>query len=422
MPWVFNPFTGNLDWTAAGGTTHSRLHALASMLDHNGGITPGKIFIGDVNGLPGEGTNTDLEVASAVSLKHSNSLDHVRQHAITSTSDHTSSATAGQVLKADASGLPVNATNTNAEVASAVSLKHSNATDHAVGASIASSISDSDLTHSPDGNSVFDALALKAPLDSPIFTTKITTPIILAPGATLVLKPTTDATTAVQIADKDGNAILTVDTTNDRVGIGTTGPGAKLDVLSSDADWAARILNSNTTGGNGLLVRSNNAGAVTATFGVYANGAYRMWVQSDGNVGIGTTGPGNTLDINGGLIVSGTAGIGLGSYGNAGKNRIDSSGPASQVVRFIGTNDGYTGINALSAAFGSYAGTAAPSGGMIISGNVGIGTTVPTAVLHLKAGTATASTAPLKLTSGTVNTTPEAGAIEFDGTNLFMTI
>jgi len=32
---------------------------------------------------------------------------HLRQHAITSTSDHTSSATAGQVLKADANGLPV---------------------------------------------------------------------------------------------------------------------------------------------------------------------------------------------------------------------------------------------------------------------------------------------------------------------------
>src|SRR3990167_6441461 len=34
------------------------------------------------------------------------------------------------------------------------------------------------------------------------------------------------------------------------------------------------------------------------------------------------------------------------------------------------------------------------------SGNVGIGTTTPTAVLHLKAGTATANTAPLKFTSG----------------------
>jgi len=46
-------------------------------------------------------------------------------------------------------------------------------------------------------------------------------------------------------------------------------------------------------------------------------------------------------------------------------------------------------------------------------GNVRIGTTSPTAVLHLKAGTATASTAPLKFTSGTLLGTPEAGAVEF---------
>jgi hypothetical protein len=53
------------------------------------------------------------------------------------------------------------------------------------------------------------------------------------------------------------------------------------------------------------------------------------------------------------------------------------------------------------------------------SGNLGIGQSTPTAVLHLKAGTATASTAPLKFTSGTNLTTAEAGAMEFNGTNLF---
>ncbi|HBP27398.1 TPA: hypothetical protein DD445_01220, partial [Candidatus Nomurabacteria bacterium] len=47
------------------------------------------------------------------------------------------------------------------------------------------------------------------------------------------------------------------------------------------------------------------------------------------------------------------------------------------------------------------------------TGSVGIGTVSPTAVLHLKAGTATASTAPLKFTSGSLLTIPEAGSIEF---------
>jgi hypothetical protein len=55
------------------------------------------------------------------------------------------------------------------------------------------------------------------------------------------------------------------------------------------------------------------------------------------------------------------------------------------------------------------------------SGNVGIGTTTPSAVLALKAGTAATGTAPLKLTSGTNLTTPEVGAIEFNGTSLFYT-
>lgn len=39
---------------------------------------------------------------------------------------------------------------------------------------IASSISDSDTTHCPDGNSVYDALALKAPLSGPAFTGTVT--------------------------------------------------------------------------------------------------------------------------------------------------------------------------------------------------------------------------------------------------------
>ncbi|MFA6567732.1 MAG: hypothetical protein WCS96_05925 [Victivallales bacterium] len=50
---------------------------------------------------------------------------------------------------------------------------------------------------------------------------------------------------------------------------------------------------------------------------------------------------------------------------------------------------------------------------------VGIGTNSPTAVLQLKAGTASA--APLKLTSGISLTAPEDGAVEYDGVNLYVT-
>lgn len=82
------------------------------------GLSDGKIpyHVNDLTGLADGPTKTDVD--SAVSLKHAQS------HAITSTSDHTSSATPGNVLKADASGLPVSGTNSDIDVASAVSLKH----------------------------------------------------------------------------------------------------------------------------------------------------------------------------------------------------------------------------------------------------------------------------------------------------------
>ena len=54
-----------------------------------------------------------------------------------------------------------------------------------------------------------------------------------------------------------------------------------------------------------------------------------------------------------------------------------------------------------------------------VNGNVGIGTDSPTAVLHLKAGSTTV--APLKLTSGTLLTTPETGAIEYAGSKTYIT-
>jgi hypothetical protein len=60
-------------------------------------------------------------------------------------------------------------------------------------------------------------------------------------------------------------------------------------------------------------------------------------------------------------------------------------------------------------------------GNHYISGNVGIGNTAPSARLQLAAGTASAGSAPLKFTSGVNMSSPETGAIEFDGVNLFFT-
>jgi len=52
---------------------------------------------------------------------------------------------------------------------------------------------------------------------------------------------------------------------------------------------------------------------------------------------------------------------------------------------------------------------------------LGIGVSDPSARLHLVAGTATANTAPIKLTTGTALTTPENGSIEYHSSHLWFT-
>jgi len=58
----------------------------------------------------------------------------------------------------------------------------------------------------------------------------------------------------------------------------------------------------------------------------------------------------------------------------------------------------------------------------LITNQIGIGVLNPTAHVNIKAGTATASTAPLKFTSGSLLTTAEAGAVEFLTDKFYATI
>lgn len=79
-------------------------------------------------------------------------------------------------------------------------------------------------------------------------------------------------------------------------------------------------------------------------------------------------------------------------------------------------------LTATAAVFDEYENTFAPKDYPVFTGNVGIRVTDPTAYLHLAAGTASANTAPIKFTAGVLNTTPEAGAIEFDGNDFYLSI
>ena len=91
------------------------------------------------------------------------------------------------------------------------------------------------------------------------------------------------------------------------VGIGTTSPAYRLDAQVSDNTWAARVLNTSATDGNGLLVRSDSTNDPIA-LGVYGNGAYRMVVRADGNVLVGTTSTGGvTGGSSNGAYISGAS-------------------------------------------------------------------------------------------------------------------
>jgi len=123
---VYSKSSNGINWTTTTVYNVQILGPSTSNIVVNGGTSTANNItsFADTSGLNIEDSGiAKTDVSSAISLKHS------QQHVITSTSDHTSTATSGRMLKADANGLPVDATNTDTDVASAVSLKHTQNTD-----------------------------------------------------------------------------------------------------------------------------------------------------------------------------------------------------------------------------------------------------------------------------------------------------
>ena len=199
-----------------------------------------------------------------------------------------------------------------------------------------------------------------------------------------------------------------------KVGIGTTNTANKLDV---NGGVAIGTYAGSAGLANGLVVSGHvSIGSIMdyATLTVKKGDAY----TEGGNVAA-------LNDLNNYIVIgmSGSAyGSGIGANkayfraydGSAGSPLYITDGGMNMTSLYAG------GLAVGGAGTGTAYGTP-PANGMIIQGNVGIGLTSPTAVLHLKAGVAGASGAPFKLTAGTLNTTPENGAVEYDGTHLFFT-
>ena len=168
-----------------------------------------------------------------------------------------------------------------------------------------------------------------------------------------------------------------------------------------------------------------------------------FWDDVNKRLGIGTDSPDYGLDIETGKMrvwngitgpgQKGTFYLGDGSFSKEyGKGWYFGGGVMSKsfsMTSYLGEGGavfGYGGIGSpIAGTLGLYAGGSTPTSyspekaRILANGNVGIGTTSPTALLHLKAGTTTI--APLKLTEGTLLTTPEKGTVEFADNKFYIT-
>ena len=206
---------------------------------------------------------------------------------------------------------------------------------------------------------------------------------------------------------------------NGNVGIGTNSPLAGLHVSKDIGIGFAAVFQASDV--NGFTMLGSSAASGGAVQGLDASGAAGILSLNriGGNVGIGTITPNAKLTVKG----SGTGVVDIGewisgatygaiylngSYSVSGAyNLLSSPGdPTLYVNRATGNDIKFRENN---------------SDQMVIKsgGNIGIGTSAPTAVLHLKAGTT--SIAPLKFSSGTLLTSPQSGSIEYDGFNFYTT-
>jgi hypothetical protein len=230
-------------------------------------------------------------------------------------------------------------------------------------------------------------------------------------------------------------------TTGGNVGIGITLPSKTLHV-SSSSDLPIRVDSTSTANNSGIAIGSNSSigyGGSTHSnqlvrsrqFLYSANDivflssnstSAAMFIQTSGNIGIGTTSPGSKLEVNG-TIKSGDITVGnINFTGNLFQN--GSAYLGSQWTTTSGNTLTYTSGNvSINSGFTSSFNSNTLGNIFTTGGNVGIGTTSPAYTLDV-IGTIDATTytggiiSVTSITTGTIRVTGNADITDLTGTNI----